>query len=142
MERLKIGEVADAAGVNLQTIRYYERRGLLAEPPRSEGNYRLYTPEAVRRVRFIKRAQELGFSLEEIKELLSLRAAPKTQCAKVRARAEAKTKDIEDRIRSLRAMHAALQKLIEACAGKAPVSECPILDALETEEKPICQKSN
>jgi len=134
MNRLKIGEVARRANVNLQTIRYYERRRLLAEPPRSAGNYRLYTPETVQRVRFIKRAQELGFTLEEIQELLSLRAAPKVQCAKVRARAEAKAADIEKRIRGLRAMQQSLIALIKECEDSGPVSKCPILDALDIEE--------
>jgi MerR family copper efflux transcriptional regulator len=85
-------------------------------------------------VRFIKRAQELGFSLKEIQELLSLRAAPKTRCADVRRRAVAKIDDIDERIRALRAMKKALTKLVAECAGRAPVSDCPILESLDAEE--------
>jgi len=129
---LKVGEVAKQAGVNLQTVHYYERRGLLPRPPRTDSNYRAYPPDAVRRVRFIKRAQELGFSLKEIQELLSLRAAPRTRCADVRARAEAKALDIDIKIRSLEAMRKSLSKVIRECSGTGPATECPILDALDS----------
>ena len=101
MEALKVGGVAKQAGVNLQTMHYYERRGLLPKPPRTALNYRAHPEDTVRRVRFIKRAQQLGFTLKEIKELLFLRAAPRTRCADVRRRAEDKVKDIEDKVRSL-----------------------------------------
>lgn len=131
MENLKIGEVARRAGVNLQTIHYYERRGLLPEPPRSPSNYRLYPDDTVRRVRFIKRAQELGFTLKEIEELLSLRASPRSKCADVRKRAQTKVEDIDEKIRSLQGMRKALTGLIGECLGKGPVSECPILESLE-----------
>ena len=134
MEGLKVGEVARQAGVNVQTIHYYERRGLLPRPPRTESNYRAYSEEAVLRVRFIKRAQELGFTLKEIKELLSLRAAPRTRCADVRNRAEAKVQDIDDKARTLQAMRKALTKLIGECSGKGPVTQCPILEALDSED--------
>ncbi len=132
---LKIGKVARQAGVNLQTIHYYERRGLLPKPPRSESNYRSYPEDAVLRVRFIKRAQELGFTLKEIKELLSLRAAPRTRCADVRERAEEKLRDIEDKIRTLETMRKALTTLIGECSGRGPVTACPILDALEDQKE-------
>jgi Hg(II)-responsive transcriptional regulator len=133
MTGLKVGEVAKRAGVNLQTIHYYERRGLLPRPPRTESNYRAYPTEAVLRVRFVKRAQELGFTLKEIKDLLSLRAAPRTRCADVRVRAETKVRDIDDRVRTLEAMRKALTKLIGECSGSGPVSACPILEALNPE---------
>ncbi|MDP3937446.1 MAG: heavy metal-responsive transcriptional regulator [Deltaproteobacteria bacterium] len=135
MDGLKIGEVARQAEVNLQTLHYYERRGLIPKPPRTDSNYRSYPAEAVRRVRFIKRAQELGFTLKEIKDLLSLRAAPRTRCADVRRRAKIKVQDIEGKVRTLRAMRKALNKLIGECSGKGPVTECPILDALDPEDK-------
>ena len=93
MNGLTVGEVAAHANVHIETLRYYERRGLLAKPPRSTSNYRHYPRGAVRRVRFIKRAQELGFSLKEIKELLVLRAAPRSRCADVRERATTKIHD-------------------------------------------------
>ncbi len=135
MTDLKVGEVAKQAGVNLQTIHYYERRGLLPKPPRTGSNYRAYPENAVLRVRFIKRAQELGFTLKEIKELLSLRAAPRTRCADVRERAEAKVQDIDGKVRTLQAMRKALTKLIGECSGSGPVSQCPILEALDSESE-------
>ena len=135
MTGLKVGEVAKQAGVNLQTIHYYERRGLLPKPPRTGTNYRAYPEDAVLRVRFIKRAQEIGFTLKEIKQLLSLRAAPRTRCADVRERAEAKVQDIDDKVRTLQAMRKALTKLIGECSGKGPVTQCPILEALDSEDE-------
>ncbi len=128
---LKIGEVAERGGVNLQTIRYYEREGLLPEPPRLTSGYRMFPADAVRRVRFIKRAQELGFSLAEIRELLSLREDPGAGAQQMRERAQAKIADIEEKIRSLRAMKDALNQLTEKCSCSGPLRECPILDALD-----------
>ncbi|MCX8071867.1 MAG: heavy metal-responsive transcriptional regulator [Candidatus Binatia bacterium] len=128
---LKVGEVAKRAGVNLQTIRYYERRGLLTKPPRTAANYRAYPEDTVLRVRFIERAQQLGFTLKELQELLSLRAAPRTRCADVRRRAQRKVQDIDEKLRTLQSMRRALVKLIDECAGNAPVSECLILEALD-----------
>lgn len=134
MHGLTIGDVAKQADVHVETLRYYERRGLMTRPPRSMSNYRLYPEDAVRRLRFIKHAQTLGFSLKEIKELLSLRAAPKARCADVRQRAEAKMEDIEEKIRALQAMKQALTKLVAECAGRGPITDCPILDALNAGE--------
>jgi MerR family mercuric resistance operon transcriptional regulator len=128
---LKIGDVAKRGGVNLQTIRYYEREGLLPEPPRLASGYRLFPEAAVRRVRFIKRAQELGFSLAEIRELLLLRENADAGAQDMRERARAKVADIEEKIRTLRAMKKALNALAESCPGCGPLSECPILDALD-----------
>ena len=134
MSGLTIGEVAEQANVHVETLRYYERRGLVARPPRSASNYRLYPEDAVRRVRFIKRAQELGFSLHDIKELLALGADPEAGCAEVRACAEAKLKDIDAKIGALTAMKYALSTLVEECSGEGPLSDCPILESLETQE--------
>lgn len=131
MEGLRIGEVADGAGVNLQTVRFYERRGLLPKPDRTASNYRSFDADAVRRVRFIKRAQELGFTLKEIKELLSLRAKPQGSCTAVYSRAEEKAAEIDDKLRALQAIRRALTKLMDECVNRGEVSECPILDALE-----------
>ncbi|MDQ3831566.1 MAG: MerR family DNA-binding protein [Candidatus Tectomicrobia bacterium] len=94
----------------------------------------LYPEDAVRRVRFIKRAQELGFSLKDIKELLSLRAAPGAGCGEIRAHAEAKINDIDEKIRSLTAMKSALSMLVAECSGEGPLTECPILESLDTTE--------
>lgn len=131
MDKLTIGDVAKQADCHSETLRYYERRGLVARPPRSVSNYRLYPEDTVRRVRFIRHAQALGFSLKEIKELLSLRAAPKTQCGAVRERAVAKINDVEERIRALRSMKKALEQLVAQCSDRAPISACPILEALD-----------
>jgi MerR family copper efflux transcriptional regulator len=134
MDGLTIGEVAERAGVHIETLRYYERRGLVAKPPRTLSNYRRYPQDAVRRVRFIKRAQEIGFSLKDIKELLSLQAAPEAGCAEVRAHAEAKIKAIDEKIGTLRAMKHALSTLVRECLGEGPLTDCPILQSLETTE--------
>jgi Hg(II)-responsive transcriptional regulator len=130
---LKIGEVAARASVNVQTLRYYERRGLLPRPPRSESNYRLYSDDTVRRVRFVKRAQELGFSLGEIRGLLDLRVGPRATCADVRRRTQAKIAEIEEKIWTLRSMKRVLDSLAATCSGRGPVAECPILDSLDEE---------
>ena len=132
---LSTSELAKRGGVNRETIRYYERTKLLSNPPRSGAGYRLFLPESVRRVRFIKRAQELGFSLKEIKELLALRIAPGSTRADVRKRAEAKIADIEERVQHLRAMKKALVRLTESCCGSGPASDCPILESLSLDEK-------
>ena len=133
-QALRIGQFAQRAAVNLQTIRYYEREGLLPEPPRLSSGYRLYTDSMVRRVRFIKRAQEIGFSLAEIRELLSLRADGRRERNEVRAIAQAKIADIEDKMRTLKAMKAVLNRLTERCSGCGPASECPILESIDSEE--------
>ena len=135
MERLTIGEVAKQAQVRMETLRYYERTGLVASPPRSESNYRLYPQETVRRVQFIKRTQELGFSLKEIMELLALRATPETPCVDIRRRALDKITAIEEKIQTLNAMKHALAKLVEECSGQGEITDCPILASLDTEGK-------
>ena len=101
---LKIGEVAERSGVNLQTILYYERQKLLPEPPRLPSGYRMFPEQTVRRVRFIKRAQELGFSLAEIRDLLSIQVDPKEECSDVKRLATAQMADIDEKIRTLDAM--------------------------------------
>ena len=138
MEHLTSGKLAKTAGVNLETIRFYEREALLPKPPRTAAGYRHFPAEAIQRVRFIRRAQTLGFSLKEIKELLALSAARGTSCATVRHRAERKVAEIEQKITALAAMKKALQKLAEACSGRGPVTRCPILECLGSEEEVIC----
>ena len=130
MTSLRIGEVARLSGVGVETIRFYERKGLIDEPPRRASGYRQYGEEAVARVRFIRQAKELGFSLRDIDNLLSLRIDPNTKCDDVRARAEAKIQDIQERIRTLQRMKKALVKLTAACRRGGPASACPILEAL------------
>ena len=131
---LKIGEVAERGGVNLQTIRYYEREGLLPQPPRLESGYRMFPESTVPRIRFIKRAQEIGFALGEIRELLSLRVDAKRERAEVLALAMAKMADIDGKIRTLKAMKTVLNRLTERCSGCGPASECPILESIDSEE--------
>jgi MerR family copper efflux transcriptional regulator len=133
MKPLTIGQVAQKAGVGVETVRFYERQGLLEEPARKESGYRQYPEDVVARLRFIKRAKELGFSLKEIKELLALRVDPATTCREVKKQAQAKIADVEGKIRSLLRMKEALVELTRACRGRGPTSECPILDALEKE---------
>lgn len=128
---MTIGQLAKQAYVNIETIRYYERRGLIPEPPRRESGYRQYAPDTIKRIKFIKRAQELGFSLREIQELLSLRVDPRATSTDIKRRAEAKLADIDTKLRDLKRMKAALLKLTAACRRRGPTSECPILDALE-----------
>ena len=134
MKTLTTGQVARRSGVGVETLRFYEREGLIAEPPRNASGYRAYPEEAVAQIQFTKRAKELGFTLKEIKELLSLRVDPDTSCEAVRDQATAKIDDIEGKIRTLQKMKKALLKLRGACSGRGPTSECPILDALEREE--------
>ena len=130
---LTIGRLAREAGVNLETVRFYERRGLLPKPPRSASGYRLFPADAARRLRFIRRAQELGFSLVEIRELLSLRVSPTAKSADVRRRAEAKIADIDAKIRTLDSMKRTLRKLTNVCEGCGPIAKCPILESLDKE---------
>jgi Hg(II)-responsive transcriptional regulator len=127
---MRIGKVAAEAGVNVQTLRYYERRGLVPEPERGSSGYRAYDPDTVRLVRFIKRAQELGFTLREIEDLIELRHRPR-RGADVRAVAAAKVEDIERRIRQLKAMGKALGGLVAACDCEGGSLTCPIIEALD-----------
>ncbi len=135
IDAITIGELARRGGVNLETIRYYERQGLLPKPPRTASGYRQFPPDSADRVRFIKHAQQLGFTLAEVKELLSLRVDPDKSCHDVEARARAKVADIEQRIKNLKAMHRVLSRLVAACADGRHSHECPILAALEHPDK-------
>ena len=128
---MTIGQVAKQAGVNIQTLRFYERKGLVTPAGRRASGYRQYTLEAVKRIRFIKHAQEIGFSLREIEDLLSLRVDPATTCGDVRARAEEKMTEVESKILKLQHMQRALEVLVAQCDGHGPVSECPIIEALD-----------
>lgn len=134
-KRLTIGLVARRAGVGVETVRFYERQGLIEEPDRRMSGYREYDEEVVFRLGVIRRAKELGFTLKEIKELLSLRRDPSTPAADVRRRAEAKIADIEAKIEMLQKMKKALEKLTSACRGHATSAECPLLHALDHEEE-------
>jgi Hg(II)-responsive transcriptional regulator len=130
-ETLSIGELADAAGVQVTTVRFYERKGLLLPPPRRASGYRMYGGDAVQRLRFIQEAKELGFSLHEIAELLALRVGAGRTCRNVRQRAVHKIADMEARMQQLKRFRRALQKLVAQCEAGGTRGECPILDALE-----------
>ena len=130
-ESLTIGKLAASAGVGRETIRYYERKGLLEEPPRSEAGYRHYPPDAVDRLRFIRRAQDLGFTLAEITELLGLRVDQVSACGTVEIHARAKLVTVEEKIGDLRRIGDALKRLLEKCEAREPTSDCPILEELD-----------
>jgi MerR family mercuric resistance operon transcriptional regulator/MerR family gold-responsive transcriptional activator of gol and ges genes len=128
-----IGRVAKAVGVNIQTIRYYERLNLLKPTGRRPSGYRLYGDDEVRRLRFIKNAQALGFTLREIIELLNLRVRSSVPCGDVRKKAPAKLAHVECKVRDLQALGRALRSLIRACESGQSTGDCPILQTLERE---------
>lgn len=136
MKSLTIGQVAKQADVGVETVRFYERKGLLEEPDRRPSGYRQYDEGVIRRLEFIQRAKELGFTLKEVKELLSLKFDSSTTCADVKERAETKIEDIESKIRTLQRMKRALVKVTKSCSGSGPTGECPILETFETNGKP------
>ncbi|MBL6456666.1 MerR family DNA-binding protein [Belnapia sp. T6] len=128
---LTIGRAAREAGVGVETIRFYERQRLVAQPPKPQGTgVRLYPTDTVERIRFIKKAQELGFSLREIQELLALRSDPAAGCADVRDRATAKLEDVRRKIQHLQNISGMLEQLIAACLGSGGLQACAIMDAL------------
>ena len=127
---MKIGEVANAAGVGIDAIRFYEREGLIPEPARRPSGYREYSPDAVMDLRFIRRAKELGFSLKEISELLSIERESDATAADVKTLAEQKVADLEGKIRALQRMKRALRKVAERCPGRGPTANCAILRSL------------
>lgn len=128
---MKIGDLADRTDVSIQTVRYYERRGLIPEPPRTDGGFRTYPERTISRIRFIKRAQKLGFTLGEIGELLALRGGSETASDEVRRTASAKLEEIEEKLRALEEIRDALSGLIRRCEEAAPTGDCPILDEFE-----------
>ena len=134
-DTLRTSEVAAQAGVNVQTLRYYERRGILEAPRRGSSGYRDYPRETVRIVRFIKRAQELGFTLMEIEELLRLRQDQTATCAEVRKAASSKIENIDQKIKSLQSMSRALHLLVKSCRSNGTTRECPILESIEQKDR-------
>ena len=126
---MRISEAAEAAGVNVETVRYYERRGLLEQPPRPVAGYRQYPDEAVRIVRFVKHAQDLGFTLGDVEELLHLPADTRRGRERAREVAERKLGEVEQKMQQLREMQATLRRLIESCRSNE-ASDCPILEAI------------
>ena len=131
---LTIGSLAQAAGVKVATVRYYERRGLIAEPPRTAAGYRRYDPSVVDRIRFVRRAQDLGFTLEEIEDLLGLRVNNPASCGRVEAATQAKLEAVESKIRELERLRATLQRLVQSCQQRKKTVKCPVLEMLEERE--------
>jgi MerR family mercuric resistance operon transcriptional regulator len=132
---MRIGELAKASGVGVETVRFYEDKGLVDRPQRPrDGGYRAYSAGAVNRIRFIRSAQALGFSLAEVGELLALESVSSAQCGDVRRRARLKRDEVQQRIENLAAIRAALDRLIEACPGAGPARDCSILDAINSGE--------
>ena len=131
MGALTISQIASAAAVNVQTVRYYERRGLVPKPPRSGSGYRQYSPETVSRLRFIRHAQELGFSLAEIQELLALRVRPGAACETVARRTRQKLELVSEKIAHLQRLKEVLDRFSTACDSRATTEDCPVLYALE-----------
>lgn len=132
---MTIGALADAAGVGVQTIRFYEREGLIEAPARTRAGYRLYDANVTARLVFIRRAQELGFTLKEIRELMALEKADGADCTEVFEAASAKVAAIQQKIDDLARMQTALTGLIQSCDGSAPVARCPIMESLHA---PAC----
>lgn len=131
MRDMTISKAARKAGVGVETLRFYERKGLIEQPRKPiETGFRRYPEETIERVRFIRQAQELGFSLREVRELLDLRADPGTDAAEVRARATAKLDDVNEKMRQLRRIKDALELLIAACPGHGTLGCCSIMEAL------------
>jgi MerR family mercuric resistance operon transcriptional regulator len=129
-DRLTIGKVAEQTGCHIETIRYYEKEDLLPPPGRSEGGHRLYTSDLIERLVFIRRSRELGFSMQEIRELLSVVDGRQVSCERVKNLADTHLKDIRSKISDLRRMETTLRELSNQCSGD-DVPECPIIEALQ-----------
>jgi MerR family mercuric resistance operon transcriptional regulator len=130
-------QVADRAGVNTETLRYYERRGLLPEPPRTPGGYRVYPDSTVLVLRFVKRSQVLGFSLAEVEDLLSLAEGGPESCDAARELAMAHLGDLEGRIAELERMRLALVELVDSCSRPRRDRSCPLLEAIQDPAEPL-----
>src|SRR5258708_7470341 len=127
---LTIGKLAKLVGVNIQAIRYYERRGLLTPGARRESGYRLFGPESVQRIRFIKHAQALGFTLQEIGALLELEVTHQSHCKDVEVKTRAKLKDVRKKIAALQSLDKTLTRLVRACQKNRMTDRCPVLQSL------------
>ncbi|AYO86637.1 MerR family DNA-binding protein [Methylobacterium brachiatum] len=136
-QHLTIGKAAAEAGVSVETIRFYERRGLIKQPPKG-GGYRVYPAEVVARIRFVRQAQRIGFSLRETEELLALRTDPHANCADVRDEARRKVAEVDEKIAELLRVRAALQTVIETCPGRGELQACTILEALDATPREPC----
>ncbi len=131
MKQLKIGQVAKLTNLSVETVRYYEQRGLIPSPNRSEAGYRIYSESVLQRLHFIKRCKDLGFSLQEITELLSLQINPETSSALVKQHVEDKITLVKSKISELQKLQDSLESLSGLCCGDGSVSDCPIIDFLK-----------
>ena len=142
MNTLSIGQLARACGLGIETIRFYEREGLLPPPQRTAAGYRKFSTDSVQRLNFIRRAKEVGFTLDEIRELLALHDDPHGERTRVKALTEAKLAQIERKILDLSRMRDVLAHLATECSGVGPVSSCPIIQALEQPLEPVSKRSS
>lgn len=133
MVTLTIGQVAAKAGVGVETIRFYERKGLIEAPPRKKSGYRQYDEDAVKRLAFIQQAKSLGFSLNEIHELFNICSRPGTSSRDIKNLSEAKLNDIESKIKMLQQIRRTLKSLIKKCPGEGSIGQCPILKAMDSD---------
>lgn len=129
-QHISIGTLAKLAGLSVETLRFYEREGLLDKADRNESGYRAYTPDARRRLQFIRRAQDLGFTLAEIRELIALQTNPSSDCSDACAAATAKLATVEAKLSDLERMRAELTRLINSCNAPVPIMECAIIECL------------
>ena len=130
---MRIGQLAKETGLNVQSIRFYEREGLLPSVDRSSSGYRIYQKDSIQRIQFIKHAQEVGFSLKEISELLSLKVNPDGSCHMVQQIAAEKLKQLDERLESIERMKLTLSSMMEMCGEGLPARACPILEALDND---------
>ena len=131
---LRIGEVAKNSHVGVETVRFYEREGLISLPKRSVSGYRQYSESVIKQIQFIQHAKTLGFSLKEIRELIKLKNTRDARCKSIKATAKAKIADIQEKIDALERMKIALQPLVAQCKSSDPISDCPILNALDVDK--------
>lgn len=132
MKTMTRGELAKICGINIESLRYYERIRLIEPPPRSEVGYRLYSDEDAAKIGFIRNAQKLGFTLNEISELLKLRVHTNVNCESVMNKAQKKLGEVEAKIQGLKGMKKVLKQLIKRCEEATPTSDCPILSSFES----------
>lgn len=132
---MTIGTLAEAAGVNVPTVRYYERRGIIAEPPRTQSGYRQYEQAVVDRIRFIKQAQNLGFALDEIEGFLALRVDDPAACETVEEATRAKLESVESKIAELVRLRGVLRELLRSCEDRERTGSCPVLEILDESEE-------
>jgi len=131
---MKIGQLAELSGMSIDTIRFYEKQGLIPPPERTRSNYRSYPEGTERRLVFIRKARNLGFTLQEIGQLLTLSEDCQAESRDVRERAQQKLRDLDARIQEMERMRQSLARLVQACSGHGPRSQCPILEALSDDE--------